>query len=466
MPQDNLANDGKNSQLSPEKRAQLQKCYAFGNQKMQAGEYDYANEMFGQCYLADSGNLIYLQSFVANLRMKYGNNKKGAAFAKVKSTKAISQLKLAETRSKWNDVIKAGTDILKLNPWDSSAFFSMAKASLELGYDDTGLALLKHAVDSDPSNVELNRYAASELAERSLYDDAIACCQRILNVKSNDYDANNQMKDLLLQKTMQHMERKKSAAEKEAEEMSANNVSEEDIYEKKLAKTPDDRDLWLDYVQFFNMRGNRRKEEDTLRRALKQFPDDQNMLLRLDDVRKERAKNDLALVRDQAMKNPTDAMKQKYAAAKKAFEEASLALIMRKLEINPNAADVRFEHGQFLMAHGDFRGAIGELQKAQLDDSLKADCFLAIAQCFEKIKQYKLALTHYEKAIDAYGNRINSESGKKALYSCGLLAAGLRDYKKAETLFQNLATIDFSYKEVGVLLDKVAEKLQNRGAGD
>ena len=71
-----------NAQLSPALRARLQKCYEFGNQKMQAGEYDYANEMFSQCYTQSPGNLIYLQSFVANLRMKYGNNKKGRRLPK------------------------------------------------------------------------------------------------------------------------------------------------------------------------------------------------------------------------------------------------------------------------------------------------------------------------------------------------------------------------------------------------
>ena len=462
MPQDDhLLNDDKNAHLSPTVRARLQKCYEFGNQKMQAGEYGYANEMFSQCYTGAPSNLIYLQSFVANLRMKYGNNKKGAGFAKLKGSAARSQLKVAETRSKYEDVLKAGAELLKLNPWDAGVFFSMAKASLGLGYDETGLALLKHAVDCDPTNAEVNRYATKELADREKFDDAIACCQRVLNAKPNDHEASSMMKDLLLQKTMQHMERKKTDAEKEAARNAENNVSEEDAFEKKLAKTPDDRDLWDDYIRFFNMRGNRRKEEDTIRRALKYFPEDQNLRLRYDDVRRERAKIDLNQAQELYQKNPTDAGKQKLAAAKKAFDEATLALIRRKLEANPGATAVHFEYGQFLMAHGQFREAIGELQKAQQDESLKALCFLAIAQSFEKIKQYKLALTHYEKSIDAFGKNLESEQGKNALYSGALLAAGLRLYKKAEGMLERLAAIDFSYKNVAPLLDKLAEKLNN-----
>ena len=437
MPQDDrLANDDKNSRLSPTVRARLQKCYEFGNQKMLAGEFDYANEMFSQCYTGSPANLIYLQSFVANLRLKYENNKKGAAFAKLKGSGARSQLKVAETRSKHEDVLKNGAELLKLNPWDAGVFFSMAKSSLALGYDETGLALLKHAVECDPTHAEVNRYATKELAERNLFDDAIACCQRVLNAKPNDYEASGMMKDLLLQKTMQHMERKKTAAEKEAEENAEKNISEEDAFEKKIAKSPDDRDLWDDYIRFFNMRGNRRKEEDTI-------------------------KNELDQAVELYKKNPSDAMKQRVAAAKKGFDEATLALILRKLEANPGATAVHFEYGQFLMARGQFREAIGELQKAQQDDSIKAQCFLAIARCFEKIKQYKLALTHYEKSIEAFGKNIESEDGKSALYGGALLAAGLRLYKKAEGMLERLAAIDFSYKNVAPLLDKLAEKLNN-----
>lgn len=461
MSQDQLLKDDKNSHLSPAVRARLQKCYEFGNQKMQAGEYDYANEMFGQCYLGSPGNLIYLQSFIANLRLKYGNNKKGASFAKLKGGGQKTALKVAETRSKWEDVLKAGCELIKINPWDSAVYFSMGKAALALGYDETGLALLKHAVECNPTDAETNRYAAKTLAERELFDDAIACCQRILNVKSNDYEANGLMKDLLLQKTMKHMERKKTEAEKAAEERGAAKISEEDDFEKRLAKTPDDHDLWTSYIDFFNQRGNRRKEEETLRRALKQFPDDQNMALRLDEVRKERAKNELTRIRDLYQKTPSDETKAKYLEAKKVFDAASLTLIQRKLTINPNSTPVHYEFGLYQMARGQFREAIGELQKAQLDDSLKADCFLAIAQCFEQIKQYKLALTHYEKGIAAFGKGIDSESGKKTLYFGARLAAGLGDYQKAEKMAEQLAAIDFSYKDVGALLDKISKKLQN-----
>ena len=163
---------------------------------------------------------------------------------------------------------------------------------------------------------------------------------------------------------MQHMNGKKTACRKGSAGTCRKSYQRRDAYEKKLAKSPDDPELWLDYIQFFNMKGNRRKEEDTIRRALKQFPDDKNLLLRYDDVRRERARIELARIQEQMQKDPTDAMKQKFAEAKKVFDEASLALIERKLAANPNSTAVRFEYGRFLMAQDRFQEAIAELQKA------------------------------------------------------------------------------------------------------
>ena len=427
---------------------------------MQVGEHDYANEMFIQCVKGNPGNLIYLQTFVANLRLKYGDNKKGAAFGKLKSSKQRTSLKVAESRSKWTEVIAVGCELLKINPWDSAAFFAMGKAALELGYSDTGLALLKHAVECSPNDVEMNRFAATELGEREMFEQAIACLQRILNVKSDDREASRMLGDMMLQRTMKHMDSRKEAREQSDAEQNDKKVNEEDQFEKKIRKNPDDRDLWLAYAEFYFQRTNFRKAEETYRRALKQFPDDSDLTLRILEIQRMRSKDDLTRLKELYEKDPGDDLKEKYLLQRKDFDKKVLALIQQKLKMNPTDTQVRYEYGIFLLTHGKFKEAIVELQAAQRDESNRAECFLAIAQCFEQVKQYKLAMDHYEKAITAFGNQTD-EPIKRALYLAARLAAALGDYKKAEQNASRLAAIDFSYKDVGALLDKIAKKLQN-----
>lgn len=462
--QDDLARDEKNAHLSPTVRARLQQCYNFGNQKMQAGEHDYANEMFSQCVLGNPGNLIYLQSFVANLRLKYGNNKKGAALGKFKGGTQKTAIKVAESRSNWEAVLKAGVELLAINPWNASVFFSMGKAALALGYDETGLALLKHAVDSNPNDVEINRYAAQELGSKEKFEDAIACLQRIINVKPDDRDASRLMGDMMLQRTIKKIEVKKEEKDKEKAEISATpTLNAEDVFEKRIRKTPEDRDLWIEYGEYFSQQGNYRKTEDTYRRAVKSLPNDPDLFLRLCEVQKIRAKAELLRFKEQYDKAPSDDLKEKFLQQRKVYDEKNIALIRQRLKMNPNGTLVRYDYGLYLMEHGQFKEAIVELQAAQQDESLKAGCYLAIAQCFQQIKQYKLALVHYEKAITVINQETDAESFKKSLYLAARLAAGLGDYVKAEQFASRLAAIDFSYKDVGDLLDKIAKKLQNNG---
>ncbi len=459
-PDPNLQDE--NAHLSPALRARLQKCYEFGNQKLQIRDFDYANEMFQQCFLGNPRNIIYLQSFVVNLRLKYGDNKKGASFAAIKSSKSRTALKLAESRSKWVDVIKLGVGILVINPWDASTFLSMGKAALALGYDMSGLALIKHAVDCDPTNIETNRYAAQQLGEREKYADAIACLQRILNVKQNDHEASRLLGDLMLRQTMAQMETKKIRAQEETEDEVSTRpkLSEEDLFEKKLSKTPEDRDLWIDYADYFFQKKNLRKVEDTYKRALKVFPEDADLTLRFLEVQKIRAREEVVRAQELNKKNPSEDLQQRCQKLREDYEKKSLALIQHKLKLNPSATQTRYEYGVFLLQHSSYKEAIVELQAAQQDESIKPDCILAIAFCFEKLRQYKLAMTHYEKAIRLLGES-SGEQIKSGLYNAARLAAGLGDFATAEQYANRLAGIDYSYKNVGDLLDKISKRLQN-----
>ena len=111
------------------------------------------------------------------------------------------------------------------------------------------------------------------------------------------------------------------------------------------------------------------------------------------------------------------------------------------------------------MRHGRIKEAIGELQKARVDEGLAGQCLLALGQCFQQIKQYALAATHYDQAAAKLDEQ--SEDMKKTLYLGARLAMGMGNLKKANEFASKLAAIDFSYKDVGGLLDKITQKLHN-----
>jgi tetratricopeptide (TPR) repeat protein len=108
-----------------------------------------------------------------------------------------------------------------------------------------------------------------------------------------------------------------------------------------------------------------------------------------------------------------------------------------------------------------FKEAIPLLQKAQLDPRRKGEVLLNLGECFQQIKQIKLAMSNYEAAIEAI-LPADEDRKKLSLYRAGVLAMGLKDWPKAEKHLSELAGLDFAYKDVSDRLDKL-EKLKEDG---
>lgn len=444
-------------EITPTIRARLQKCFEYGNQKMQIGDHDYATEMFAQCVCGDPANLLYMNSFIANLRVKFGNAKKKSTFGFLKkASKAAPMSKAKDLKT----TIKEGVEKLRKDPWDAQSFVAMGMACLDADFEEAGLAYLKHAVESAPDDIDINRLAANELGERGSYDNAIACWDRVLKIDPNDLEAGKKISDLMLEKTINKVKEKPRSEKVEEEHEEGEKLSFEDQCEKRLRKNDKDRDAYSDLIDHFFQKGNYRKAEDACKRALRAFPDDARYSPLLLEIQKNRASSELNKLAEQYKKSPSDAIKAKYIEQKKIYDQKTYDYLQYRLKQSPNESALHWELGVFLMQHSHVKEAIGELQKAKIDEGLAGQCLLALAKCFQQIKQYSLAQNHYEEAVRKLDP--NSPEMKEALYYGARLALGLNNVEKADEFANRLAAIDFSYKDVGGLLDKIAEKKHNK----
>ena len=87
-------------------------------------------------------------------------------------------------------------------------------------------------------------------------------------------------------------------------------------------------------------------------------------------------------------------------------EEAAGGVFAKEVEVYknrvqryPNNLVFKFELGYRYMLTKQYADAIRELQVAKNDPRRKGACMLVLGQCFEHIKQYRLAMNHYESAI-------------------------------------------------------------------
>jgi len=187
--------------MPPAARRRLQQCYEHGMKLMEKEKYDsdYTHTMFAQCVVADPGNLIYVEAFLANLDRKYNGNKKGSRFPTLGGSK--SAFKKAVAKKDWAEALKLGPDALKSNPWDTSVLRGMAEACEAFDFREVELRYLRFALDADPKDAEVNRHCAKSLQRIGQFDQAIACWHRVEEAKPSDAEAPKMISAIQTEKT-------------------------------------------------------------------------------------------------------------------------------------------------------------------------------------------------------------------------------------------------------------------------
>ena len=121
----------------------------------------------------------------------------------------------------------------------------------------------------------------------------------------------------------------------------------------------------------------------------------------------------------------------------------------------PENTTWKYELALRLKASGNVAEAIRHFQDVLQDARRKGAVSLELGECFQKIKQYPLALRNYQSAIDLLGDR-ELDLRKRALYRAGVLATAMQDVDLAQKYLSELGGLDFAYRDVAERLDKLA----------
>jgi tetratricopeptide (TPR) repeat protein len=114
----------------------------------------------------------------------------------------------------------------------------------------------------------------------------------------------------------------------------------------------------------------------------------------------------------------------------------------------------KYELAMRLKAAGNHAEAIKNFQEVLHDVRRRGAVALELGECFQKIRQYTLAMRNYQTAVDLLTDREN-DLRKRALYRAGVLATGLDDVDAARKYLSTLAELDFGYRDVAERLDKL-----------
>jgi tetratricopeptide (TPR) repeat protein len=462
-------------------RQRLQAVFEHAQRSAEKADYDYAHDLYTQCMVDDPANLIFLQHFLGNLGQKYGNNKKGSRFSSLMNRGSRNALSKAAAKGQWREAFAAACEALKSNPWDISTLLDVADAYEQIGSDECQLYVLRWALDASPKDVTVNRRAAQTLARLGQFDQAIACWRRVEQSKPGDQEAAKAISQLSVEQTIQKggynsqllqgavsdsaaleasVRERVAKPQADSGEFSPAKSGPASGREKELldaiTASPASVMNYLELAELFTTQNRLREATEILTRALAASGGgDLVVRERLEDAHLRRAQNQVLVAQRRAEEEKTEESADLAKRMAAQANQAELEVYMARAARNPGNSMLQYELALRCKRAGKFREAIQAFQAARGEAKRKAEVELQLGESFQQIRQFKLALSSYEAAIEA-SDDMQPDTRKLALYRAGVLAAELGDRDKAEKHLTRLAGIDFGYRDVADRLDKLA----------
>jgi tetratricopeptide (TPR) repeat protein len=447
------------------KRNRLEKLFEHAQKMVSAlkPDYEYAAELLSQCAAGEPGNIEYVKAYLENLYKKYNNNHTGATLAQFKKRAERHAVQKALENQQWDEVIKHGVEVLKVNPWDSPALTAMATAAKKSGHLECELLYLKSALLGNPKDTSLNRLVAIALGERLQYDQAMAYWRRVEEALPDDEEPRRAISYLQTQKMRQSgdtFEEEEDEVLKKYHKLNAEKKPLEELtVEKKLlqniAKNPKQLSLYFELAQYYIREDQFDKAKETYAKAYEISNGDPDVREKWEDAQLRHFKQTITKTADPEKKNKL--LQELY--------QKELEFFKKRCERYPSNLFFRFDLGCRYMQTKQYNEAIREFQLSRNDPRRKGVSLLALGKCFQQIEQYRLAMSNYEMAVEEISDR-DADNKKEALRLAGRLALFLDDLDAAEKHLSILAAMDFTYKDVSALLDKLTQARKNQLSKD
>jgi tetratricopeptide (TPR) repeat protein len=458
------------SALSATERSRLTQCFHHGSQSV-AKNIDYAIEMFSVCVVGDPANATYLQNFLGALRLKHGV-KKGGGLASLWSASGRGGLRKLVAAGKHREALVQGVSIVRAHPSDYGSLLVMAEAGGRLGFADVQRVYLKAALDAAPADVEVNRKCAEFLASYGEYDQAVACWMRIASVKGMADEAQREIARLQVDKTIfagEGLTGRKSVAaagvavgEKAAAAEESPATDRRTTLQQTIVKDPAAIEAYLELADLIERDASLEEAQQMLTKALAASGNDMKVREHVEDRQLRWARSRLHLAEKRLAEEDTPDNRAAVERLRSTQLKHEIDIYSARSARYPENTNWKYELALRLKAAGSHSEAIKQFQDVLQDARRKGAVALELGECFQKIRQYPLAMRNYQVAVESLTDR-EVELRKRALYRAGVLAMGLDDVDSARKYLSTLAELDFSYRDVAQRLDKLTSA-KDKGA--
>ena len=482
--------------LTAEQRRIAQENYLRAKEALNNQQIDYAIELLLTCCRIDPANFLYRQTLRKAQKDKYGHNLRGSRFAFLTTARWKARIKVAKRARDYLKVLECGEQVLCRNPWDLGTQLDMAEAFDALGLSDLAVFTLDQARQKYPKNATLNRALARLFEKRGDFQKAIVLWQLVLETHPTDVEAAHKAKDLAARETIQRGQYEEvlggskespvlGRIEAKANEKQHRFERDVEALLKRIEADPTEPTLYVQLAQLYRQH----YQWDRARAVLEQGlgPTGQSFVLQVELMELELApvRRNLDLVETRLhslrARRQGDSLPQYLSEEDPAhpYGEMSIAELeqlreqlrgeiqRREIELYRLKADrypeqvvYRLELGERLLQIGQVEAAIVELQHARRDERFRWKAALLLGRAFRQRNNWRLAQRNYEEALHLLP-ATEEEARKEILFELAQGHAAAGDLQNAVDLGHELANLDFTYKNIGRLLEEWNDRLQS-----
>ncbi len=469
--------------LTPEQRRAAAGQYERANQVIQSGDHDYGLQLLLTCCKIDPANLIYRKALRQAQRAKYKDNETGQSLAYFWSFFTRMKLKRAILRGDNEEALVQAELVFMRNPWDLSAHLEMARAFENLGWHDHALWTLEQVRPQHPDDPKVNRPLARLYERRGNFKHAIALWELVRRAAPDDVEAQRKGKDLAASDTIakgRYEQAVKGEApssvvrpegETSGEHAALDQTEAErkkgDRYPREIANlmekikvNPKAAHGYLHVAEVYKKSDQYDKAKDILEQALIATNNHFDVTQALFDLDTDVLRHDKETTENQLRENPDDAdlLKLRDRQAKE-ISTRELEYWRRRSDRFPTDSEARFEMGLRLLRVGQLDEAIKELQGVRNDPRHHGKALFYLGLCFKARNNWRLAQRNLEEALQ----HLKTSDGMLRKEAIFLLASGLADtgeLDRAIDLGCELANLDYSYKNIGELVESWQLKMK------
>jgi tetratricopeptide (TPR) repeat protein len=500
-----MANPNALPSPNPELRRVTAGQFERANQVIATGNYDYGIGLLISCCKLEPGNLIFRQALRRTEKAKYGNNLRGSWHARWSTWAGKARVKASFGARDYLKVLEYGERVLMRNPWDVGVQMDMAAAADGLGLLDVAVWCLEQARQKTARDVALNRALARLYEKRGNFTQAMALWQIIQVDDPKDLEAQSKIKDLAAHDTIARGRYEPGQGGGEAAVAGlrpgqaapnapppepagaaggSNPKMKADVPEKgKTGSSSDHRvareaalirtrleadktnvNAYLQLAALYRRVSLLDRARAVLNEGLAPTGNAFELALELADLDIEPFRQNLAVTEEKLHDAPDDEeLRRIRLRLRKEINTRELDFYRQKAERFPTELGLRFEVGVRLLRAGQHDEAIQMLQASRSDPRFRWQSMLWLGHCFKARNNWRLAQRNFEDALQNLP--VGETAARKDLLF--LLAQGFADegdLARAIDLGHELANLDFTYRDIGKLIDEWENKDRQPGA--